>query len=47
MEVFYDLIYIKIGFEDFIKFVIKTSKIFSNIIKCRRSSRWMLRLKIE
>jgi hypothetical protein len=27
-----DVIYIKSGFEDFIKFVIKTSKIFSNII---------------
>ena len=34
--------YIKIGFEGFLKFVIKTSKIFSNIIKCRRSYRWML-----
>jgi len=41
MEVLYDVIYIKIGFEDFIKFVTKTSNIFCNFTKCRRSSRWI------
>ena len=34
---------LEMGFEDFIKFVFKTSKILSNIIKCRLSSSWMLR----